>query len=199
MRDRRHYLVAGLALTTAAALLVTNPRIADACGCLSPPAVTEGAYAVNQSSEQIIFEVEPGWVTAHVLIRYAGDPASFAWIVPVPEVPELAISPVSAFGILDQLTAPDVFVGTENICPVSEWRCEFRNSSCSRADLAGGDDGFGSAGGASDGGASGAPEDNGVTVINQQVVGDYQTVTFRATEAALATQWLRDNGFIVNQ
>jgi hypothetical protein len=38
-----------------------------------------------------------------------------------------------------------------------------------------------------------------VTVINEQVVGDYQTVTFRASEAAAATQWLRDNGFIVNQ
>ena len=37
-----------------------------------------------------------------------------------------------------------------------------------------------------------------VTVISEQVVGDYQTVTFRANEAQAATQWLRDNGFIVN-
>jgi MYXO-CTERM domain-containing protein len=35
-------------------------------------------------------------------------------------------------------------------------------------------------------------------VISEQVVGDYQTVTFRANEAQAATQWLRDNGFIVN-
>ena len=69
-----------------------------------------GDYAVNQRAEQIIFEVEPGWVTAHVLIKYAGAPEKFAWIIPVPEVPELGISPVSAFGLLDKLTEPDVGV-----------------------------------------------------------------------------------------
>ena len=201
MRDRRHVLVAGLALSTAAALLVADTPIAEACGCLSPPAVTEGDYAVNQSSEQIIFEVEPGWVTAHVLIRYAGDPAQFAWIVPVPEVPELAISPVSAFGLLDKLTAPDVTVNVENICPISEWQCEYHEPlSCGNRGLLGeasDDNAGGGAGAGADAGAS-APE-SPVTVINEQVVGDYQTVTFRASEASAAVQWLRDNGFIVNQ
>ena len=70
--------VLGLATAVAGVLLVDVPR-ADACGCLSPPAVSEGDFAVNQQSEQIIFEVEPGWVTAHVLINYAGDPASFGY------------------------------------------------------------------------------------------------------------------------
>ncbi|HEY5949633.1 MAG TPA: DUF2330 domain-containing protein [Kofleriaceae bacterium] len=200
MRDVRHALVAALALVTAGAVLVTQTPVARACGCLSPPAVTEGDYAVNQSAEQIIFEVEPGWVTAHVLIKYAGDPASFAWLIPVPEVPELAISPVSAFGLLDKATAPIVTVGTENICPVSEWTCAY-NEPAYCGGFAGEDTagtGGGSGGGVSsaDAGAAGEPP---VTVINEQVVGDYQTVTFRASEAGLATQWLRDNGFIVNQ
>src|SRR6185503_12522449 len=123
MREVRHALVAASALVTAAAVLVAQTPVAYACGCLSPPAVTEGDYAVNQSAEQIIFEVEPGWVTAHVLIRYSGDPKQFAWIVPVPELPELAISPSSAFGIIDRATAPDVVTDVENICPVSEWEC----------------------------------------------------------------------------
>ena len=80
-----------LSLLIGLAALVADPRVSEACGCLSPPAITTGEFAVNQQSEQIIFEVEPGWVTAHVLIKYAGDPASFAWIIPVPEVPTLAI------------------------------------------------------------------------------------------------------------
>lgn len=200
MRDRRHALLAGLSLLTASAVLVAQTPVAKACGCLSPPAVTEGQYAVNQSGEQIIFEVEPGWVTAHVLIRYSGDPSQFAWIVPVPEVPELGISPVSAFGLLDQATAPDVTVSTENICPISEWSCQYNDVSCGGYDDS---PGYGAGGGVSlaDAGAgSGSGSgDSGVSVINEQVVGDYQTVTFRATEATLATQWLRDNGFIVNQ
>jgi hypothetical protein len=198
MRNARHALGAALALLSAGAVLVAQTPVARACGCLSPPAVSEGDYAVNQSAEQIIFEVEPGWVTAHVLIKYAGDPAQFAWIVPVPEVPELAISPVSAFGLLDNLTSPQVSVSSENICPISEWKCEYAAPAHCGGLLGEGDSG-GAGGGAStsDAGA-GAPGD-GVTVINEQVVGDYQTVTFRASEAGLATQWLRDNGFIVNQ
>jgi hypothetical protein len=199
MRDVRQTLVAAMALLTAGAVLVAQTPVAQACGCLSPPAVSEGDYAVNQSAEQIIFEVEPGWVTAHVLIKYAGDPASFAWIVPVPEVPELAISPVSAFGLLDKATSPIVSVSDENICPISEWKCEYNAPAYCDGFLDEASDGAGSGSGGgaslSDAGASQPP----VTVINEQVVGDYQTVTFRASEAAAATQWLRDNGFIVNQ
>ncbi|HEX5059166.1 MAG TPA: DUF2330 domain-containing protein [Kofleriaceae bacterium] len=200
MREVRHALAAGLALLTAGAVLLAQTPVAQACGCLSPPAVTEGQYAVNQSAEQIIFETEPGWVTAHVLIKYAGDPAKFAWIIPVPEVPELAISPVSAFGLLDKLTAPDISVSSENICPISEWTCQY-NDPVYCGGFGGADDlgeGGGSGAGASADAGAGAPGDP-VTVINEQVVGDYQTVTFRASEAAAATQWLRDNGFIVNQ
>src|SRR5258706_3661161 len=98
MTDRRH-LVLGLVV----AALARDVRPAAACGCLSPPSVPSGEYAINQNGEQIIFETEPGWVTTHVLIRYSGDPAKFASLVPVPEVPELGISPVSAFGLLDKL------------------------------------------------------------------------------------------------
>ena len=192
MRDRNHGLALGLVTFAAAgAVLLTDVRTAAACGCLSPPAVEEGEFAVNQRAEQIIFEVEPGWVTAHVLIKYAGDPAKFAWIVPVPEVPELAISPLSAFGLLDRATAPAVSVDVENICPVSEYTCMHAKDSCS-------DDSPGfplaDAGASNDAGGGPPP----VQVIDTKVVGDYETVTFRASEAQAATQWLRDNGFVVN-
>jgi len=190
----------GLATAVAGVLLVSDTPAAEACGCLSPPEVSTGDFAVNQQSEQIIFEVEPGWVTAHVLIQYAGDPATFAWIVPVPEVPELGVSPVTAFGLLDGATAPRITVNVQDICPVSEWACAYHEQP--RCGSLWGDDGdygsalpdaFASADASAPG--SGAP----VTVIGQEVVGDYETVTFRANEAAAATQWLRDNGFVVNQ
>src|SRR5882724_11037358 len=125
MIARRSILAIGLA-SAALVQLVDTP--AHACGCLSPPSVTEGDFTVNQAAEQIVFEVEPGWVTAHVLIKYAGDPASFAWIIPVPEVPELGISPTSAFGLLDQATAPVIQVTTDNICPISQYTCRYENA-----------------------------------------------------------------------
>ena len=199
MRSYRPLLALGLA--AAAAVQLVEVRQARACGCLSPPAVTEGDYAIAQASEQIIFEVTPGWVTAHVLIRYAGDPAQFAWLVPVPEVPDLSISPVSAFGLLDAATAPQVSVTPSDVCPVSEWACHYDYPESSGGGCLGGTEQAGLAStdagtfGTSDAAAGGAPP---VTVINTQTVGDYQTVTFAASNAIGATQWLHDNGFIVN-
>ncbi len=204
MSARRHVLALGLA--TAALVQLADAPVARACGCVHPPApsvVSSSDYTVNQSSEQIIFEVTPGWVTAHVLIRYAGDPSQFAWIVPVPEVPTLAISPVSAFGLLDQATAPIVDSQIDDVCPTSEWECHYNEQEPSG--FGGGCGGGGEAnfGGIAleDAGTAGGDASGGtppVTVINQQVVGDYQTVTFSATDPTAATQWLHDNGFIVN-
>jgi hypothetical protein len=201
MIRRRSALVLGLAT---ASLIPLADTPAHACGCLSPPSVTEGDFAVNQAGEQLIFEVEPGWITAHVLIKYQGDPASFAWLVPVPEVPTLDISPTSAFGLLDQATAPNISVSTDTICPISQYACRYENTDsgggasfgCAADSEAKFSAGFGDAGfaGADAPGASPPP----VTVINTQTVGDYQTVTFQASQASAATQWLRDNGFVVN-
>ncbi len=194
-----------LGLATAALVQLADTPFARACGCLSPPAVAVNAsdYAINQSSEQIIFEVTPGWVTAHVLIRYAGDPAQFAWLVPVPEVPDLSLSPVSAFGLLDRATAPDVTSTVDDLCPVPAWQCHYDYPEPSGGPGCGGGAGDSFGGFAlSDAGNSASDAAGGamppVTVINQQVIGDYQTVTFSASDAAAATQWLHDNGFIVN-
>ena len=189
-----------VSLVAAVTLFLDQSSVAEACGCLSPPAVTEGQYAINQSAEQIVFEVEPGWVTAHVLIRYAGDPSQFAWIVPVPEVPELGISPSSAFGLLDRATALITRMELDDICPRSEWACYFegeRGGGCTPGPAAAdyGEPGHFADGGASDAAPAMPPP---VEVIAEQTVGDYQTVTFRASEAGAAVQWLRDNGFIVN-
>lgn len=187
----------GLAATLVSATMLADIRQAEACGCLSPPAVTEGDYAVNQRAEQIIFEVEPGWVTAHVLIKYAGAPESFAWIVPVPEIPELDISPVAAFGLIDRASAPIVDAVPEDICPTSSWACRYHQTpDCGGFGLGGASE-DGAPNGLADAGAGGQPPP--VTVIDEQVVGDYQTVTFRADEAQAAVTWLRTNGFIVNQ
>ncbi|MCL4224631.1 MAG: DUF2330 domain-containing protein [Myxococcales bacterium] len=194
------------ALAAASALTVASVRVADACGCVSPPVpdpLGKADYAVNQLAEQIIFEVEQNWVTAHVLIKYAGDPDKFAWIVPVPEAPELGLSPVSAFALLDRATAPDVGVDVVDLCPVSEWACRYHpaprcgggGGGC--GDVSSADDGFFADAAGADGASGGGGEP--VTVLGTEVVGDYETVTFRASEAAAAAQWLRDNGFIVNE
>ena len=182
-------------LAIAAGLAVAGaPRPADACGCLSPPAVVEGEFAVNQQAEQIIFEVGESTVTAHVLIRYQGDPAQFAWIVPVPNQPQLAVTEPAVFALLDELTAQNVSVLDRSACPEPAYVCRYHFDPCDDGD----DGGTGGAFVRPPDADGGGEPPGGVDVLDMQVVGDYETVTFAASDAALAVQWLQDNGFVVN-
>lgn len=194
--------VAALAFSTAA----LTPTRAEACGCLSPPdpvALDTNNFAVNQQAEQIIFEVGEDTVSAHVQIRYAGDPEQFAWIVPVPNVPDLEISHTIAFGMVDEGTAPIASASYESLCPVDEFSCEYHPSpECEFPDTGTSDTWDGETGGAGDtdaGPGDGGEPPSGVDVIDMQTVGDYETVTFSADDAALAVDWLQENGFIVNE
>ncbi len=207
----RYGATAVVAGAAACAVLVADVPDAEACGCLSPPVpdpVSEEAYAVNQQAEQIIFEVADGEVSAHVLIRYAGDPAQFAWILPVPVPPtELALSESVAFGLIDDSTAPVINVGRESLCPSPEYVCTQHPAPTGCSDPSNVDAGAPGAGtGGSGGGFNGAAGSAGsgsnapppVTIIDRAQIGGYDTVTFGAGDAAAAIAWLQGEGFIVN-
>ena len=185
---------------------VHTAAVAYACGCFSPPVPTptDLDFSVNQESEQIIFEVGESTVTAHVLIRYQGDAKRFAWIVPVPNAPELALSEEFAFALLDENTRPLVGVNQESLCPDAEFRCEYHPSCPVPRDpnppsFPGGG-GFADAAAAPrDSGQSSAPPPPPVEVIDRATIGSYETITFAAGDAAAAVTWLQEEGFIVNQ
>ena len=92
--------VATLALLASSLLPATN---ALACGgffCSSIP--------VDQSKERIVFAIddEAGEVEVHVQIFYAGPAPEFAWVVPVPAVPEVGVSSDQMFNLVSQMTQP---------------------------------------------------------------------------------------------
>ncbi len=188
-----------IGLGLAAGLVTYVPNRAEACGCTSPPVPESVDFAVAQRAEQIIFEVGDDAVTAHVLIRYSGSPDQFAWLVPVPTVPELALSETFAFPILDGQTAPQISVRQSSRCPSPEYVCA-HHPACD--DGGGGSDGgvkFDLGGGGGTGGGAPGEDPDGVDVLDMQVIGSYETVTFAAADADLAVQWLMDNGLIVNE
>ena len=79
-----HVRLAVLGSVAISLVLAGDSPPAKACGCLSPPAVTEGEYAVNQSAEQIIFEVErcaKGSCRVEGICRVDGDPITPAQIL----------------------------------------------------------------------------------------------------------------------
>lgn len=147
-----------------AALAGFAPAAALACGgffCSSTP--------VDQSAERILFVQEDAeTVSAYVEIMYQGEPEGFAWIVPVPEVPELDVWFGGAFNALDLATGPS-FTG---------------NFGCFEA-AAGGDDQD----------ADGLPNDPEVDVLAREQVGPFDTVTITSRDPRALVEWLRENGY----
>ena len=94
----------GLALM--GALVV--PSHAFACGGF----FCNSLEPVDQSAERILFAVDDqaGTVTAHVQIFFEGDADDFAWVVPVPSIPELFLSTDSLFTVLDERVGPQFSV-----------------------------------------------------------------------------------------
>lgn len=152
------------ALLGAATLLV--PALAMACGgffCSATP--------VDQTAERVIFVKEDAsTVTSYVEITYQGEAEDFAWIVPVPAVPELDIWDGGAFNALDLATQPQ-FQGN--------FGCFFEDAD----------------GGQQPGPPNAGGGDPGVDVLAREQVGPFDTVTITSDDPRALVQWLRDNGF----
>jgi len=92
-----------LPLVGAVLLLVSAasaPSVA-ACGgffCTTVP--------VDQAAERVIFTMDEGTVTTYVQINYVGAAEDFAWILPVPAVPQIDTAQTVTFQDLDRLTQP---------------------------------------------------------------------------------------------
>lgn len=87
--------------------LMFPPNRAEACGgffCSQQP--------VLQTAERIVFVLEEEKTTAFIQLQYAGTDPSFAWIVPVPAVPEVEVGVgQEMFDVLDAQTQPMFKIG----------------------------------------------------------------------------------------
>jgi hypothetical protein len=167
----RHLTIASLGLAGALAWTAHIPSEARACGgffCSQVP--------VDQTGEQIIFGVGNGTITAQILINYAGEAEDFAWVLPVASKPEITLGSQSAFGILDQRTAPvfNLDWSTNNQCNNWWWL-----SPLASAPDASDEDGGG----------------RGVTVVAEKEVGPFQTVVLESTNTDELIAWLDDNDY----
>ena len=170
MNLSRATFVTALAAT---ALAASAPKPARACGgCFVPPSestvVTDHRMAFSLSKQQTVL-----WDQ----IRYSGDPANFAWVLPVREGTKIELSNEEWFAALDASTQPTV------VAP----------------NRFGGGAGCALTGCAADNASSTASEGSGssVTVLNQAIVGPYETATLRSTDPDALTKWLRANDYTI--
>lgn len=142
-----------------------------------------GRQPVDQTAERILFEIGEGSVTMTTQISFSGDAENFAWILPLPEVPDaesLAIFPQRALTALDTNTGPVFALPTD---------CY---------------NGFPQAGGgfnatASTGGTDGAPVDPPVEVHVRAEVGGYDVAVVESEDPDALIEWLRTEGYRVTE
>ena len=129
-------------------------------------------FPMNQVGERILFVADGETVTTHVQIQYSGSAEDFAWILPVPVLPELAVSHNELFRQLQFSTQPSFFL---------EWQ---ENETCGFV----GNPIFRTL-------EEAAVDDGGVQIVAEERVGPYQTAVITAEDPAGASEWLSANGY----
>ena len=159
----RQKLALVLVLSLPLALLAPGP--AAACGgffCTTMP--------VDQSAERIIFAMDAGRITTIVQINYTGSPDNFAWVLPVPNVPTLAVGDMNTFRDLDRMTAP-LYI------PPPPPDCLRRPIPLAAPAAAGAE---------------------GVSVLASGTVGPFGYDVVTSPDPAEMVRWLRDNGYRID-
>jgi hypothetical protein len=176
-----------LALGASLGTPIALPRPASACGGTFCDQGTP--RSVNQSGENILFVHFEGRLEVHVQIRYQGDPARFAWLVPLPEEPEVEIGSQPLFDALLEGTAPVYGVRTTRVsCDGTVEHSE--SSGC--------------------GGATTGPTQTGIAPGSQsqteagmmadpigKTVGSFEVSFLQPRSAGEVMTWLADNAFQV--
>ena len=131
---------------------------------------------MEQNRERILFVVsDDGTLTLDMEISYSGNPEDFAWVVPVPATPELAVVPPSTLRLLDAATSPRIVPPT-----LTGW--EQDDDDDDDDDDAMDDD-------------DSAPV--GAEVLEQ--VGPYEVTLLTSDDPDELVGWLNDHGYLVTQ
>jgi hypothetical protein len=167
-----HSLKLGIAGISFGVALLGSAGDAAACGgtfCDSGPR----AMPVDQTGENVVFVMDEGFVEAHVQIQYTGDPARFAWIVPMQKIPEVTVGSAQLFTNVLAGTVP-TYGFTTNV-----EQCANTRYAKSASDSASG--------------AAGAFP--GVNVAYRKTVGAFDVTVLSGGSADEVVAWLDMNGY----
>ena len=103
-----------------AATVLSDVREADACGgCFHDPAPAP-ENVTQVTGHRMIFSISPSATTLWDQIRYSGDPASFAWVLPIRGEVDIGLSSDLLFAELE--SAPSHHRGRARSAPLAAWR-----------------------------------------------------------------------------
>jgi hypothetical protein len=151
---------------------------------------------VDQSGENVLFVVKDNRVEAHVNIQYVGNPARFAWVVPMPRKPTITAGSQRLFDNLLQATVPTFDVDSRGATNCRSRSLDNDSVGCglSSSDESSGEATF-SPGREAAGGSGSNP--TGPQVIARASVGSYETVTLDGGTADELSAWLKNNNYLM--
>lgn len=180
-----------LAPVALASMVAAAPHLASACGgTFCDGGGGPQVMPVDQSGETILFVMDEGFVEAHVQIEYKGDPALFAWIVPLPAPAgtdlEVSVGSQELFDRMLTATVPTFTLDQafEGDCGSDRpgLGCGFKSE----------DAAFGGDGGE---GINQDGDPNAPSVLAQDVAGAYEYAVLAGGTVDGIGQWLDDNGY----
>jgi hypothetical protein len=184
-------LTLGVAAALGAALVASND--AHACGgCFHEQNQPETTLVTGH---RMAFSISPVQTVLWDQIKYAGNPAGFAWVLPVKAGAYIEASNDSWFEALDAATSTRVVPPQLN--------CSFPNDGFSEGGGSGSGCGCGSGAGADFGGTGGTGEGPvlpppPVTVTHEGSIGPYETVTVHANVPDALPMWLTSHGYAID-
>ena len=186
-------------LATAATVLLEGD--ARACGgCFHPPPPPPGStqQPTVVTDHRMVVALSGDTTTLWDQIQYSGDPADFAWILPVHGGVAVGVGNGAFIDSLDQQTTP--------VIHSPQVICQYPPGSFAGGGFGGnGGSGCGCGGSSDEGGSSpenggpggGSPDGGteGVNVISQETVGPYDVAEIHGTDTTSIIDWLTAHGY----
>lgn len=138
-------------------------------------------------------------------IQYAGSPEDFAWVLPVKPGAYLELANNAFFEALDTATsttvvAPQVFCNNNDDYPYDGYSPGYsKGCGIGCTAQAGAEYANGAGGGGGAGGGTGHEEPPPVTVLHQESIGPYETVTVHSNVKGALFDWLTSHSYDVPQ
>ncbi len=186
----------------AATTVATND--AQACGgCFHPEDQTQQASTVV-TGHRMALSISTAQTVLWDQVAYAGNPADFAWVLPVKQGARIEVSNDAWFESLEaattaQVQSPALFCGGNGFFggggDYDGGGCDGPSFGCSASDEAAYG---GTPTNAQGAGGSGEPPPPPVDVVHQGTIGPYDTVTLHANEPGALTGWLVQNGYAID-
>jgi len=192
--------LASLALPSLAlaASLLLAPRDAEACAVFYPsPEPVDGGPAQSLSvvtDHRMAIAITPSMTTIWDQVNYVGDPAEFAWVMPVRGLAVVGIGSDNFLASLDKETAVRVET-PKAVCDYGYGGYDYNSDYRSGCGCSGYQEDY-----ASTPGGSYEPDvgtDDGVVVTKRSTVGPYEVAQLHSSDPDVLVRWLSKNKYAI--